>query len=155
MGVYTDHGAPKRQRVITYIVLGGIFLVIAVIAIGTFRAAKESSAARDKATQLQQAFTAAGLRQINVDQVVLQLGNDGGIICAAAKNEPTARAQLANTLGTAAGSPGARPVGAAGLGAGTKLVTGLQQVIRIYCPEEMDEFVSFVNDLRLTEISSG
>lgn len=149
MGAYTDHGAQKRQRVITYIVLGGIFLVMAIVAVGVFRSAKESSAARDKATQLQQEFTAAGLRELNVDQVVLQLGTDGGIICAAAKNEPTARAQLANRLGTAAGSPGARPVGAAGLGKGGELVTGLQQVIKVYCPEEMDKFVTFVNSLRL------
>src|SRR5438477_2266622 len=110
MGAYTDQAAPKRQRVITYVVLGGIFLVLAIVAVGVFNAAKESSAARDKATQLQQQFTAAGLREVNVDQVVRQLGTDGGIVCAAAKNEPTARAQLANALGTAAGSPGARPV---------------------------------------------
>jgi hypothetical protein len=139
----------KRYRVVTYIVLGVIFLFLAILAVGTFRSAQESREARDMATQLQQAFTAAGLREINVDQAVLQLGTDGGIICAAAKNEPTARAQLANTLGTAAGGVGARPVGAPGLGPGNQVVTGMQQVIKVYCPEEMDKFVEYVNNLRL------
>src|SRR3954466_11883451 len=81
MGVYTDKGAPKGHRIITYVVLGGIFLVLAATALFTFGAARDSRAARDKATQLQQEFVAAGLPAPNVDQVVNYLGTDGGIVC--------------------------------------------------------------------------
>src|SRR5687767_5449144 len=116
MSTTFGHPDNKRYRVVTYIILGCIFLFLAILAVGTFRSAQDSREARDKATQLQQNFVAVGLPEINVDQAVLQLGTDGGIICAAARNEPGARAQLANTLGTAAGGVGARPVGAPGLG---------------------------------------
>src|SRR4029079_6722814 len=127
MGVYTDEGAPKRHRVITYVVLGVIFLVMAIVAVGTFRAAKESKAARDQATQLQQAFVAVGLPSPNVDQTVRQLGTDGGIVCAAIKDDPLAQAQLRAALDTDAGGVGARPLngapdrGVAGLRPGTRL----------------------------------
>jgi hypothetical protein len=155
MGVYTDEGASKRNRVITYVVLGVIFLILAIVAMGTFRAAQESREARDMATQLQQEFKAAGLPEPNVDQAVLQFGTDGGIVCAAAANEPTARAQLADRLATAAGNPGARAVGAPGLGAGNQVVTALQQVIKVYCPQYMNDFVSYINGLRLSKTSQS
>jgi hypothetical protein len=144
MGVYTDGGASKRQRVITYVVLGGIFLVLAIVAVATFRTAQESKAARDQATQLQQAFVAAGLPSPNVDQVVRQLGTDGGVVCAAAKDDPLARAQLQAALDTDAGGVGARPLTAAP----DQVVAAIQQVIRVYCPEQMNDFVGFVNQLR-------
>jgi hypothetical protein len=144
MGVYTDEGAPKRHRVITYFVLGFIFLGLAATAVFTFRTARESKAARDQATQLQQAFVAAGLPSPNVDQVVRQLGTDGGLVCAAAKDDPLARAQLQAALDTDAGGPGARPLTAAP----DRVVAALQQIIRVYCPEEMNDFVGFVNNLR-------
>jgi len=150
MGVYTDEGAPKRHRVITYVLLGAIFLVMAVTAVFTFRTAKESRAARDKATQLQQAFVAVGLPEPNVDQVVNYLGTDGGIVCGAAKGDGLAQAQLRAALAPSVGAPGSRPVTVP-----EAVVPGLQQVIRVYCPESMNDFVGFVNDLRGTRTTQS
>jgi hypothetical protein len=149
MGVYTDEGASKRNRIITYVVLGGIFLILAVVALFTFGAAQDSRAARDKATQLQQAFVAAGLHEPNVDQVVNYLGTDGGLVCDLGKGGSEgalAQAQLQSALANGAGGPGTRPVIAT-----DQAVAGLQQIIKVYCPEKMNGFVSFINGLHLVE----
>lgn len=77
------------------------------------------------------------------------LGDDGGAVCAdpnAALSRATLLAQLAN----GSGGPGTRPVIA-----DSRVVQGELMVIKVYCPEELQDFQEFVDNLNLSSSTGG
>ena len=77
------------------------------------------------------------------------LGNDGGAVCED-PNGALARATLLSQLSTGASGPGAtadhlRQPGRPGSAA----------IIKVYCPDELDEFQEFVDDLKLDDDVAG
>jgi hypothetical protein len=131
---------PKRKRVITYVVLGVIFLGLLGVAIGVFRHAKASASADQKAGQLQAAFSDAGLPVPDKEQITRVLGSDGGGMC----DDPTdalRKAQLQAQMSTGAGGPGARPIIS-----DEQVVQGEVLAIGIYCPDKLAEFTTYIND---------
>jgi hypothetical protein len=131
---------PKRKRVVTYIVLGVIFLGLLAVALGVFSHAKASANANQKADQVQAAFTAAGLPAPPKDQIVRVLGEDGGPMCEDPTNalhKATLQAQMTN----GAGGPGQRPVIT-----DTDVLQGELIALGIYCPDKLAEFTTYIKD---------
>ncbi|TGJ97132.1 hypothetical protein DLJ96_03705, partial [Actinotalea fermentans ATCC 43279 = JCM 9966 = DSM 3133] len=89
----------------------------------------------------------AGVRTPDKDQVVRVLGDDGGATCAN-PNEALSRATLLAQLANGATGPGARPVVA-----DSRVVQGQLLIIEVYCPDELDEFRAFVDDLKTADVA--
>jgi hypothetical protein len=142
----TVNPAPETRHRITYIVLGVIFVVLLGSALAVFRSAKSTAEAEEKADQLTAALNEAGLPVPSKDQIVHVLGDDGGAICAD-PNSALKRAALYDQFTNGAGGPGLRPIIA-----DSTVVQGELLAIKIYCPEELEEFTAFVNDLKFDNV---
>lgn len=132
-----------------YIVAGVLVVVLAVIALLTFRSGQSSQQADQKANQLIAALTAAGVRAPSQEQVVRLLGDDGGAAC----DDPTAALRkgiLLDRLMNGAAGPGMRPVIA-----DTRAVKGQVLVMKIYCPDKLPTFQEFVDSLNLSDTTNG
>jgi hypothetical protein len=131
---------PKRKRVVTWIVLGAIFLILLTIAIAVFRSAKNNVDASRKADQLLAALQTAGLPQPSKDQIVRVLGSDGGAMC----DDPNAgltQAQLQAQMDNGAAGPGMRPTLS-----DKDIVRGELLALGIYCPEQLAEFTNQIEN---------
>jgi hypothetical protein len=139
----------KRARITTYVLLGAIVLLLALGGLAVFRSAKSSADAEEKADQLIAALEAAGLPTPSKDQIVGVLGDDGGAICAD-PNSSLKRAILNSQLSNGAGGPGTRPVIA-----DSRAVQGELLVIKIYCPDALEDFTKFVEDTKFDDVVNG
>ena len=139
----------RRERTWIYytaLIILGLMVVAALIA---FRGARETREAQDKADQLIAALEEAGARTPSRDQIVRVLGDDGGATCAN-PNDALSRAVLLSQLTNGATGPGARPVIA-----DSRVVQGQLLIIEIYCPDELEEFQQFVDDLETDAVAGG
>ncbi|GAA1734006.1 hypothetical protein [Luedemannella helvata] len=138
MNVHVD-AAPKTTRIITYVVLGAIFLILLLIGLGTFRTVQRNQQAMGKAAELQAAYRTAGLPVPSTEQITGLLGTDGGRLC----DDPVAffHRTVTQYAATGAGNPGARPIITT-----DQFIEGTALAINVYCPEELAEFTSFVDD---------
>jgi len=139
----------RRERTWIYytsMIILGLMVLAALI---TFRGARETREAQDKADQLIAALEEAGARTPSRDQIVRVLGDDGGATCAN-PNDALSRAILLSQLTNGATGPGARPVIA-----DSRVVQGQLLIIEIYCPDELEEFQQFVDDLETDDVASG
>jgi Tfp pilus assembly protein FimT len=114
-----------------------------------FSSARETRRAQDKADELIAALQDAGARTPDQDQVVRVLGDDGGATCAN-PNKALSRATLFSLLTNGATGPGARPVIA-----DSRVVQGQLLIMQTYCPDELEEFQKFVDDLKTDDVASG
>jgi hypothetical protein len=142
----TVNPSEKTKHTITYIVLGAIFIILAVIGLGVFRAAKTSVQANQKADELISRITAAGYSAPPKDAITRTLGDDGGSICAD-PNNALRRAVLNGMITNGAAGPGQRPVIADSI-----VVKGEALVISIYCPEKLPDFQQYANDLKYSDV---
>ncbi|MFE3998422.1 hypothetical protein ACFX43_06410 [Nocardioides sp. YIM B13467] len=124
---------------ITALVVLGVLIVAGLIA---FSSARETRNAEEKADELIAALEDAGARTPDRDQIVRVLGEDGGATCEN-PNDALSRAVLLSQLSNGATGPGARPVVA-----DSRVFQGQMLIIEIYCPEELDDFQEFVDDLK-------
>jgi hypothetical protein len=77
------------------------------------------------------------------------LGDDGGAVCqdpASALSRATLNAQLTN----GAAGPGQRPVIA-----DKRVVQGQALIIKVYCPEYIEEFQQVVDDLKFDDVAEA
>jgi Tfp pilus assembly protein FimT len=149
-----SHAAPPgdtegRSRRTMYLVIGVVVLALVVVGLVTFRSAKSSAAADQKADQLISALNAAGLRAPTKEQIVRVLGDDGGAVCANPSSALT-RAVLLGELTNGAGSVGLRPVIV-----DNTVVQGQLLIIKVYCPEQLQKFTDFVNGLKYAPVAKG
>ncbi len=139
---------PRRERSWIYItscILLGALVIGGLIA---FRSAKSTREAEDKADQLIAALENAGARTPDRDQIVRVLGTDGGATCTD-PNESLNRAILLSQLANGAAGPGARPVLA-----DSRVFKGQVLIIEIYCPDQLDDFKEFVDNLKTADVAS-
>jgi hypothetical protein len=137
------------ERKALYIVVGLVVVVLTVIGLFTFRSAKSTAEAEQKADQLISELQAIGAPTPSKEAVVRVLGSDGGAVCAD-PNGALSRATLLAQLANGASGPGSRPVIA-----NSKVVQGELLVIKVYCPDELAEFQEFVDSLNLDTTSGG
>lgn len=137
----------KRERswiYITALVVLGVLVVAGLIA---FSSARETRNAEEKADELIAALEDAGARTPDRDQIVRVLGEDGGATCEN-PNDALSRAVLLSQLSNGATGPGARPVVA-----DSRVFQGQMLIIEIYCPDELDDFNEFVDDLETDDVA--
>ena len=137
----------RRGRSVTYIVAVLLLVVLTVIGLFTFRAARETQRAGEKADQLISDIEAAGATAPSREQIMRVLGDDGGAVCAN-PNEALSRATFLGQLMNGASGPGARPVIA-----DTRVVEGQLLIIEVYCPDELAEFQTFVDGLETADLN--
>jgi Tfp pilus assembly protein FimT len=138
-----------RERSWIYFAACAILAVMVIWGIFAFSSARETRRAQDKADELIAALQDAGARTPDQDQVVRVLGDDGGATCAN-PNKALSRATLFSLLTNGATGPGARPVIA-----DSRAVQGQLLIMQTYCPEELEEFQKFVDDLKTDDVASG
>jgi len=142
----TVNPSEKTKHTITYIVLGTIFIILAVLALIVFRSAKASVEASKKADELISKIEAAGFTAPPKDQITRTLGDDGGSICQD-PNNALRRAVLNGMITNGAAGPGQRPVITDSL-----VVKGEELVISIYCPEKLGEFQQYSGNLKYSDV---
>jgi hypothetical protein len=133
-------------RRITYILVGGVILVLLIVALVAWNSNKETQAADQKADQLIATLEQAGLATPDKDQVVRVLGDDGGTVCA----DPTLALKKSIMYGLAtngAAGPGLRPV----IG-DNRLVQAGVAVIKVYCPDELPEFPQTAEQFKTADL---
>jgi hypothetical protein len=137
----------KRERSWIYITAWIILGAMIVAALIAFSSARETNKAEEKADELIAALEDAGARTPDKDQVVRVLGDDGGATCEN-PNDALSRAVLLSQLTNGATGPGARPVVA-----DSRVFKGQLLIIEIYCPDELDDFKEFVDDLKTDDVA--
>jgi hypothetical protein len=138
-----------RERSTVYIVVAVVIGALMVIGLFTYSSAKSTREAEDKADQLIAALEDAGARVPDRDQIVRVLGDDGGAVCEN-PNESLSRSILLAQLANGASGPGSRPVIA-----DSRVMQGQLLIIEIYCPDELEEFQEFVEDLETDDVAGG
>ena len=139
----------RHERTWLYVGAAVVLVLLVIIGLFTFSAAKSTKEAQQKADALIAEIEARGGRAPSRDAIVGVLGTDGGAVCAnpnASLNRAMDLAMLAN----GAGGPGARPVIA-----DSRAVQGKLLVIKVYCPEEAEAFQNFVTNLKTANVASG
>jgi hypothetical protein len=147
MNASADTTAGTRR--ITYILVGGVILVLLVVALVAWNSNKETQAAEQKADQLIATLEQAGLPTPSKDQVVRVLGDDGGTVCA----DPNLALKKAIMYGLAtngAAGPGLRPV----IGDNRLVQAGLA-VVKTYCPQELPEFPQTAEQFKTADLVNG
>ncbi len=139
----------SRERSTLYIVMAVVFAVLLVIGLISFRSARSTAEAEEKADQLIAELENAGARAPSQEALVRVLGDDGGAVCAD-PNGALSRATLLAQLTNGASGPGSRPVIA-----NSRVVQGELMIIKVYCPDELEEFQEFVDSLNLDTTSGG
>ena len=137
----------RRGRSVTYIVSVILLVVLTVIGLITFRSARETERAGEKADQLTSEIEAAGGTAPSQDQIMRVLGDDGGAVCSN-PNDALSRATFLGMLMNGASGPGMRPVIA-----DNRAVQGQLLIIQVYCPDELDEFQKFADNLETSDLS--
>jgi hypothetical protein len=144
MNAPADPAANTRR--ITYILVGGVILVLLVVALVAWNSNKETQAANQKADQLIATLEQAGLATPDKDQIVRVLGDDGGTVCA----DPELALKKTIMYGLAtngAAGPGLRPV----IGDNRLVQAGLA-VIKTYCPDELPEFPQTAEQFKTADL---
>ena len=147
MSTHTEHQSP-RERSWIYITACVILAVLTLWAVFAFSSARETARAEDKADELIAALQDAGARTPDRDQVVRVLGDDGGATCEN-PNDALSRSVLLSQLSNGASGPGSRPVIA-----DSRVFQGQLLIIEVYCPDELDDFREFVEDLETDDVAS-
>ena len=137
-----------RERSWIYITASVLLGLLAIWAVFAFSSARETKRAQEKADELIAALQDAGARTPDQDQIVRVLGDDGGATCAN-PNEALSRATLHTLLANGATGPGARPVIA-----DSRVLKGQLLIIQVYCPDELEDFQKFVDDLETDDVAS-
>jgi len=131
---------------ITALVLLGVVTLAGVLA---FSRGVNDAQAQNKANELINALTEVGARPPDVDQVARVLGDDGGATCEN-PNEALSRSVLLAQLTNGATGPGQRPVIA-----DSRVFQGQLLIIEIYCPDELDDFKEYVDDLKTDDVAGS
>jgi len=143
MNVSVEH----KSRVTTYIVIGVAFLLLTGVCLLSFHTAWESRQADEKADQLIAELTAAGARTPSKEQIVAVLGDDGGAVCSA-PGDALRRGVLYGQITNGAAGPGQRPIIA-----DNKIVQGQLLIMKVYCPDRLEDFQKIVQDLKFADVA--
>jgi hypothetical protein len=138
-----------EERRYLYTGIAIVFAVLVVVGLFTLKAGATTQAAQDKAAQLTTELESAGVPAPASEVLVRLLGDDGGAVCED-PNSALARATLLSQMTTGTGGVGQRPIIAAG-----RVVQGELLILKVYCPDELDDFQEFVDDLKLDDNVAG
>lgn len=137
----------QRERNWIYLTAWVLLAGMGIAALLTFGAARETAEAQEKADELIAAIEDAGATAPSKDQIVRVLGDDGGATCED-PNEALSRAALLAQLANGASGPGSRPVIS-----DSRVFQGQLLIIEVYCPDELEDFQEFVDDLKTDDVA--
>lgn len=145
---HADRSRPRNAVVYWVAVL--LLVVLTAIALAAYRGARADAAALTKADELIAVLADAGVERLpSQEQVARVLGDDGGSVCAD-PGDALRRATLFAMLATGASGPGTRPVITDGV-----LLRGQLAVVRVYCPEHLEEVERYLDDLATDDVVTG
>ena len=123
-----------------------VLVALTVIAVVTFRTARQQATATQKAEELVTVLEAAGVERLpSAERIARVLGDDGGSVCA----EPGAalrRSTLLAMLTNGASGPGVRPVIVE-----SRLFEGQVAVMSVYCPEHLEDVRAYLDELKTAD----
>lgn len=132
-----------------YWIVGGIFAVLLVVMLASWRYDRSNAEADRKAQQLIAAYEEAGLRTpADPDQVARVLGNDGGAVCDLADSD-VQKGYLKTRLGVG-GEFYYRPVEV-----DRRVLEGLLLIVQIYCPDKLEDVQDLTDDLEYDDVIRG
>jgi Tfp pilus assembly protein FimT len=143
-----EENESRRERTWIYITCSVLVVALALWGIFAFSAARETKRATEKAAELNAALQKAGARTPDTDQIVRVLGDDGGATCDN-PNKALSRATLLSLLTNGATGPGTRPVVA-----DSRVFKGQLLIMQVYCPNELEAFQKYVDDLKTADVAS-
>lgn len=136
-----------RDHVRLYTILGVAVLVLVIVGLFTYGYEQRTQAAEDKAAQLERRWEALGLpAPANRDVLVRLYGTDGGAVCDTSGDD-LAQALLRTALANGAAGPGQRAVTV-----DEDVVAGQRGVLETYCPDRLDDFDRFIDDLDFDDV---
>lgn len=138
----------QQERRVTYIVLAVIFVGAMIVFASIYNTNKKNDQAVDKANQLSAELASAGLPVPSAQQIYNVLGDDGGAVCNAPANA-LVKSILYGQLTNGAAGPGQRPIIA-----DNKMVQGVALIIKVYCPEQAEDFQQVVDDLKYADVAA-
>jgi len=126
-----------------YWIIGGVVVVLIVVGLLTYTAAKNNTEAKQKAQQLEQKFTQAGLPvPASTEDIARSLGTDGGAVCQNPANA-LGKATLNDMIDNGADFVGRRPVIF-----DRRLLVGEALILQTYCPEKLKPYQDKINSLK-------
>ncbi|WP_196780884.1 DUF732 domain-containing protein [Nocardioides sambongensis] len=149
-GGFTTDSVERRRDKWVYAFFGAVLAVLCVVALILFDRGRDTVQAADKADEFIAALQAEGLTAPSQDQVARVLGEDGGALC----DDPghgLRRSLMNMQLGNGAAGPGMRPT----LVDSARLLKGQIIAIEVYCPEELEKFRDYVDELDSEDVTEG
>ncbi|SEL43706.1 hypothetical protein [Streptacidiphilus jiangxiensis] len=127
-----------------WIYVGAIVVLVGMMIAGlfTYTQQKANNQAANKAHQLNDALVAQGFPALKVNNIIDVLGTDGGAVC----NDPNSalrRGLWLVQMANGAGGPGMRPVIA-----DSRILEAGAEVVKVYCPDKLDDYQRKINDLK-------
>lgn len=145
----TDSTGTHQNRLVYWVAVG-LLVVLAVIGLASYRGARETQVALEKADELIAVLADAGVDPLpSQEQVAGVLGDDGGSVCqdpGAALRQATFFSMLTN----GASGPGTRPVIT-----DDRLLRGQLAVMDVYCPDQAEEARAYLDDLETDDVVKG
>jgi hypothetical protein len=135
-----------RSNRLMYWIIAGILVILVIIGLVTFSAAKTNQDAQQKAQQLTQQFEKAGLpTPASQDTIIRSLGTDGGAVCDNPANA-LGRAVLYDMLTNGADFVGRRPVIV-----DRDMLLGEALILQTYCPEKLKPYQDKILKLKTAD----
>ncbi|WP_371494430.1 hypothetical protein OG871_04925 [Kitasatospora sp. NBC_00374] len=131
-----------------WIYIGSIVVLVGLVIAGllTYTQQKATNEAHRKANDLNDALVADGFASRNVENIALTLGTDGGAVCDD-PNSALKRGLWLVQLANGAGGPGMRPVIV-----DKQILEAGAEVIKVYCPEKLDDYQKKIKDLKTADL---
>ncbi|MFJ5776491.1 hypothetical protein [Streptomyces sp. NPDC093094] len=127
-----------------WIYIGAIVVLVALVIIGlvNYSSVRSTNEAAKKANQLADAAEQAGYPRPDTATIERVLGTDGGVVC---ENPATA---LRSALWKINVSNGAAFVGQRPVVGDGRALRAEAEILRIYCPDKLDDFQDKFDDLK-------
>jgi glutamate:GABA antiporter len=145
-GASTNGAGRSESRDAVPRLVGIILVVLAVVGIAVFKQGHDERIARDKADQLIALYRAHDLAvPVARKSVIRVLGKDGGAVCDN-PNGALTRAIQNQQLATG-GNVGSRPIRA-----DSRVVTGEELILQVYCPSKLPAYQRYVASKRFDDV---
>jgi glutamate:GABA antiporter len=147
-----SEGLPSPGHRSPWIYWGAAAAVVVLIIVGliAYTSHQNNQQAHQKAQQLEQKFTQAGLTvPASTDDIVNSLGSDGGAVCQNPANA-LGKATLNNLLVNGADFVGQRPVLF-----DRRILLGEAAILQTYCPEKLKPYQDKINELKSRHTVKG
>lgn len=133
-----------------FLIIGIVFIILAIVGLLIHESNERTEAAEAKANELIALLQSQGMTATpSTDSIVAVLGEDGGHVCedpVSALNKALSDIQLSN---------GAATVGMRPILADARVAQGEALILQVYCPDELPEYLEFIEDKKYEEVIKG